>query len=46
MSAVYRETISDPRLRAVADHVRKWLFTPEKAEPTAAVDASAPSREE
>jgi integrase len=26
MSAVYRETISDGRLRAVADHVRKWLF--------------------
>ena len=26
MSAVYRETVSDERLRAVADHVRKWLF--------------------
>ncbi len=26
MSAVYRKTISDERLRAVADHVRKWLF--------------------
>jgi len=26
MSAIYRETISDERLRAVADHVRKWLF--------------------
>jgi integrase len=26
MSAVYRETISVARLRAVADHVRKWLF--------------------
>jgi integrase len=26
MSAVYRETISDARLRAVADHVHKWLF--------------------
>jgi integrase len=26
MSAVYRETISDARLRAVADHVRGWLY--------------------
>jgi integrase len=26
MSAVYRETISDERLRAVVDHVRRWLF--------------------
>jgi integrase len=26
MSAVYRETISDERLRAVADHVRRRLF--------------------
>jgi integrase len=26
MSSVYRETISDARLRAVADHVRQWLF--------------------
>jgi integrase len=29
MSAVYRETISDARLRAVADHVRAWLFPSE-----------------
>jgi integrase len=28
MSSVYRETISDERLRAVTDHVRKWLFPP------------------
>ncbi len=27
MSAVYRETISDARLKAVADQVRNWLFT-------------------
>src|SRR5262249_2720154 len=26
MSSVYRETISDSRLRAVSDHMRKWLF--------------------
>jgi hypothetical protein len=26
MSSAYRETISDARLRAVAEHVRKWLF--------------------
>jgi integrase len=26
MSSVYRETISDARLRAVVDHVRQWLF--------------------
>jgi integrase len=26
MSSVYRETISDARLKAVADHVRTWLF--------------------
>jgi len=26
MSTVYRETISDARLRAVADHVRSWLY--------------------
>jgi integrase len=29
MSSVYRETISDARLRAVSDHVRAWLFTEE-----------------
>jgi integrase len=26
MSSFYRETISDARLKAVADHVRRWLF--------------------
>jgi integrase len=33
MSSVYRETISDARLRAVANHVRAWLFPPKKDEP-------------
>jgi integrase len=28
MSTVYRETISDERLKAVTDHVRAWLFPP------------------
>ena len=26
MASVYRERISDDRLKAVTDHVRKWLF--------------------
>jgi integrase len=30
MSAVYRETIADARLRAVADQVHQWLFAPPK----------------
>src|SRR5207244_2319458 len=30
MSAVYRETISVARLKAVSDHVRGWLYPPEK----------------
>ena len=33
MSGVYRETISDARLKAVADHVRAWLFSPPGAPP-------------
>jgi integrase len=28
MSSVYRERISDERLKSVADHVRSWLFPP------------------
>lgn len=31
MSSVYRETISDERLKAVSDHVRNWLFAKLKA---------------
>jgi len=27
MSAIYRQRISDDRLRAVVEHVRKWLFS-------------------
>jgi integrase len=30
MSSVYRETISDEWLKAVADHVRNWLFKGER----------------
>jgi hypothetical protein len=30
MSSAYRETISDARLKAVADHVHDWLFPPAK----------------
>ncbi len=30
MSSVYRETISDDRLKAVTEHVRKWLFGAEE----------------
>jgi integrase len=30
MSTVYRETISDARLKAVTDYVRAWLFPPVK----------------
>jgi integrase len=31
MSSIYRERISDERLRAVTDYVRAWLFPPEKS---------------
>jgi integrase len=39
MSSVYRETISDERLRAVTDHVRAWLFAQQEGK------AKAPSAE-
>jgi integrase len=32
MASVYRERISDDRLRAVVEHVRKWLFGTEKTQ--------------
>ena len=41
MASVYRETIADARLRAVADHVRAWLFPP-TGTGRAAPDAAAP----
>ncbi len=41
MASVYRETISDARLKAVADHVRAWLFPP-TGTGRAAPDAAAP----
>jgi integrase len=46
MSAVYRETISDERLKVVADHVRAWLYPPKKGKvrKMAAADAEAPGR--
>jgi integrase len=41
MSAVYREMISDERLRAVSDHVRDWLFRPKKAPTTEVAEGRA-----
>ncbi len=32
MSAVYRQRISDERLKAVTNHVHDWLFGPESSE--------------
>jgi integrase len=43
MSAVYRERISDERLKAVTDHVRTWLFPP--AKPAGLESAPTPSVE-
>jgi integrase len=42
MSSVHRETISDERLKAVTDHVRKWLFgVHTEGKPPASLVASA-----
>jgi hypothetical protein len=30
MASVYRQRITDDRLKAVTEHVRKWLFTKPK----------------
>ncbi len=43
MAAVYREHISDQRLRAVTDHVRSWLF-PKKLEEAAAGEGKQPTK--
>ena len=34
MSAVYRESIEDERLQAVANHVRSWLWPDRITKPT------------
>jgi integrase len=43
MSTVYRETISDARLKAVAQHVHDWLFPPRKDEPKPKGEGAAES---
>jgi integrase len=40
MASVYRERISDGRLRAVAEHVRRWLFPPVADAPASAGPAA------
>jgi integrase len=44
MSAVYRETISDTRLKAVADHIRSWLFAPPMKDKAAPIGAATLGR--
>jgi integrase len=44
MSSVYREKISDDRLRAAADHVRTWLFPSTACIKSAEIDESAAER--
>lgn len=44
MAAVYRERISDERLRAVTDHVRAWLF-PKKVSDGVTKDPPTPAKE-
>jgi integrase len=43
MSAVYRETISEERLRDVVNHVRAWLFPPAQGGEQPATPTSAES---
>jgi integrase len=40
MSSIYRERISDERLKAVSDHVHDWLFPPPTAERKAEATAN------
>jgi hypothetical protein len=44
MSAVYRETISDARLTAVANCVRTWLFSPAAGQDATAAAGQAACR--
>jgi integrase len=47
MASIYRERISDERLKAVTDHVHAWLFPKaDKAEAKKGVAAVAPTDEE
>jgi integrase len=46
MSSVYRERISDERLKAVTDHVRNWLFAAPTAETPKAEPKSAGTGDE
>jgi integrase len=40
LSSVYRETISDARLKTVTDHVRAWLFPATKPQEDSAAGGS------
>ncbi len=40
MASVYREKVSDERLKAVADHVRAWLFPRRRGKSKAGADAN------
>jgi hypothetical protein len=49
MSSVYRERISDARLKAVTDYVRQWLFSepsPKLAPPAGSEPAQQGDRDE